>query len=175
MNFLQFIIGRQLAINQGVTTQQATTDGLITMIMKQPMGLVFALFMAKNQAANEPQVNLLAPSTTTLTPNPTVDAIGSHSPVTFVAAVTRSAPAAGLVRPALAAPAPAIPTGMIVFSELTSGAPVVIGSVPLDATGTATLYNVPVSVGAHTYVAIYMGDLKYQRSSSPSSAPITLV
>jgi hypothetical protein len=172
MNFLQFIIGRQLAINQGVTTQQATTDGLITMIMKQPMGLVFALFMAKNQAANEPQVNLLATSTTALTVTPSP--AGTPSTVTFVATVTRSAPAAALARLALAAPAPAIPTGMIAFSEITTGVPIVIAMVPLDPTGTATLSNVAASAGAHTYVAIYGSDSKYQRSSSPNF-PITLV
>jgi hypothetical protein len=51
MNFaMSFIIGRQLAINQGAPASQATTDGLVTALMKQPIGMFLALFLARNQA-----------------------------------------------------------------------------------------------------------------------------
>jgi hypothetical protein len=172
MNFLQFIIGRQLAINQGVGAQQATTDGLISMMLRQPLGLIFALFVAKNQAANQPQVSLIA-STTALAVTPAQDPAGKLvSPVAFAATVTQPAPKAALALPAPAAP---VPSGMIAFTETTSGRPVVIGSIPLDPkTGKATLSGVVVSAGAHTYVAIYSGDGNFQPSSSPNAAPITI-
>jgi hypothetical protein len=53
MNFaFSFIIGRQLAVNQGVSTQQATSDGLVSAMLRQPLGLVLALTMARNQVSS---------------------------------------------------------------------------------------------------------------------------
>jgi hypothetical protein len=49
--FVRFILARQLAINAGVSTQQATSDGLIGGLLKSPMGLVLASLLARKQAA----------------------------------------------------------------------------------------------------------------------------
>ena len=52
MNFaLRFIIGRQLALSQGVSTQQATSDGLISALLRTPLGLVLAAVLARSQAS----------------------------------------------------------------------------------------------------------------------------
>jgi hypothetical protein len=57
MNFvLRFVLARQLALNAGVSNQQATSDGLIGGLMKSPMGLVLSVFLARKQAAAAPPV-----------------------------------------------------------------------------------------------------------------------
>ncbi len=55
MNFaIKFIIGRQLALNQQVTPQQATQDGLLSAVLKSPLGLILALALARGQRTNPP-------------------------------------------------------------------------------------------------------------------------
>jgi hypothetical protein len=61
MNFaLKFIIGRQLALNQGVTTQQATSDGLLAAVIRQPIGLLLSVFLARNQTSTATNPNTTA-------------------------------------------------------------------------------------------------------------------
>ena len=173
---VSLIVARSAAINQGATPKQAMLDGFLALLMKQPMGLVFALLMAKNQAANRsPKVSLLA-SSTALTVNATMNKTTgtAGSPVAFSAKVTRATPTTSSSVGLLPAPAAPVPGGEIVFSEIVSGVPRRIGQIPLDATGTAALSNVTVPAGPHTYVAIYTGDTTFQGGSSSTSS-VTIV
>jgi hypothetical protein len=64
MNFvLRFVLARQLALNAGVSTQQATSDGLIGGMMSSPMGLILSTFLARNQAAAAPRAVNQTPGT----------------------------------------------------------------------------------------------------------------
>jgi hypothetical protein len=49
--FVRFILARQLALNAGVDTKQATSDGLIGGLLGSPMGLVLSALLARGQAA----------------------------------------------------------------------------------------------------------------------------
>ena len=55
INPIMFILGRQLAINNGVSTGQANTDGLLAGIMSPAaLGLVLATVLSENQESEAP-------------------------------------------------------------------------------------------------------------------------
>jgi Bacterial Ig-like domain (group 3) len=160
MNFpMQFILGRQLALNQGVSTQQATSDGLITALLKQPMGLVLALFLARNQAAAAPAAQAPNPSMTSLTiaPNP-----ATGGPITITATVVSTNP-----------PVTAIPTGSVVIEVSGVGANTWVLQAPLLG-GVAIVSVSALPAGQYSVSGTYYGDAIY-RGSTGTAPPLQVV
>ena len=63
-----------------------------------------------------------------------------------------------------------IPTGTVQFSDVAGGAATVLGSAPLDGSGTATLSVSNLQAGAHSIIAVYGGDVNDAGSSSAALA-----
>jgi hypothetical protein len=98
MNFaLKLFVGRQLALaNKNVTSSQATTDGLIGALIKSPLGLLLAAFLARGQeqAAEAAQTPGTGTGTTTapvapaITTQPTAQSVAAGSSATFSVVAT---------------------------------------------------------------------------------------
>jgi hypothetical protein len=94
-------------------------------------------------------------TTTAVVATPPSTVVGA--PITLTAAVTVSAPGAGL------------PTGSVTF--LDGGA--VLGSAPLDGSGRARLTVTFLAPGSHSFVAVYGGDSSFAGSTSgPVGVPV---
>ena len=96
------------------------------------------------------------PTTITLTNSPNPSRVGE--PVNLVATVSFAV----LAQAGISTQAAAVPTGSVTFSD---GA-TTIGTVPLNASGTATLVTSTLTKGSHTLTALYSGD--------PSAAQATI-
>src|SRR5436190_13363334 len=80
--------------------------------------------------------------------------------VTFSATVAPVAPGGG------------VPPGTVRFVDTLSGT--VLGSSPLDATGTASLTTATLPTGSYAIRAYFLGTNTYQTSSSPSDLAFTI-
>jgi Bacterial Ig-like domain (group 3) len=162
MNFpMQFILGRQLALNQGVSSQQATSDGLITALLKQPMGLVLALFLARNQAAAAPAAQAANPSVTSLGIVPQHPATGVAITITATVVSTNLTVTAN-------------PTGSVVIEVRGVGANTWVLQAPLLG-GTAIVSVPALPAGQYSVSATYFGDATYQGSTGTVTPPLQVV
>ena len=96
------------------------------------------------------------PTTITLTNSPNPSRVGE--PVNLVATVSFAV----LAQAGISTQADAVPTGSVTFSDGATA----IGTVPLNASGTATLVTSTLTQGSHTLTALYSGD--------PSAAQATI-
>lgn len=92
-------------------------------------------------------------TTTTLTPATSTTAAGV--PVTFTATVAATS---------------GVPTGTVVFTSDSA----VVGTVTLDATGSASLTTAGLAAGTHTIRASYSGNANFASSSATATATVTV-
>jgi hypothetical protein len=148
MNLADFLIVRQAALRDGVSSQQATTDAILAAAMRRPLGLLLGLFLARNQAANNP---------------PSIVRLGTKADLTVsnTATVGTSATLSVQVTADTATPNPPVPSGMVSFFD----GDILIGTALLDA-GSAEFETQRLSFGDHLFLAIYAGDSTYAPSQS---------
>lgn len=151
MNFaFSFILGRQVALSQGASAQQATSDGFFSAIVRQPLGLLMALFLARNQsggqAGSASTSKTRTKTTTTLVDAPAVGAAG----VTLTATIgtTPKRPPA---------------TGTVSFNAKSR----VLGVLPVHKDKAVLVLTADLlAKGDHRVTATYSGDANHSGSTS---------
>ncbi|CAM2927583.1 Ig-like domain repeat protein [Saccharomonospora xinjiangensis] len=122
------------------------SDSVVPVAVQLPPSTILGVVAAGD--THSLAITQLISTTTTLTSSPNPSVLGQ--PVTFTATVTPDSPTT------------ATPTGTVSFYD---GA-TLLGTVPLNASGTATFTTTGLGVGAHDITAVYSGDSTFLPSTS---------
>ncbi len=136
-----------------IATQTVAADGTFSF---PNLGLSIGTYQLtasySGDASNSPAVSMPFTLTVQLTPTAT-SLVNSVNPSTFGQSVTFTATTSG---------GTPIPTGVIEFLDSTT----VLGSSPVNASGTANLSITSLTFGTHSISAIYVGDVDHATSTS---------